>query len=87
MNILDFWELTPYEIGIVAKAYQDRMKYEYEQSITMAYMTAYWTNQWQSKRKPLSLDKILNTKKEEKVMTDKQMFEQVKKLNKLFGGE
>lgn len=79
--------MTPYEISLVAESYQHRMKSEYKQSVTLAYMTAYWTNQWQSKRKPPSLDKILEEKKEQKMMTDEQMFQKVQVLHKLFGGE
>lgn len=63
------------------------MKYEHEQRVTMAYMTAYWTNQWQSKKKPERLEKILNRKTETKCMTDNEMFNRVKLLHKALGGE
>ena len=38
-------------------------------------------------RKKIDIKKMLNIKKEKKVMTDEQMFNQVKVLNAVFGGK
>jgi hypothetical protein len=38
-------------------------------------------------RKKIDIKKMLSIKKEKKVMTDEEMFNQVKVLNAVFGGE
>ena len=81
---LDFWELTPYEISLVANSYAKRREEEAEERITLAYMNAMWSIQFLSKNKP-KLEKIL--KKRKKEMTDKEMLNQVRILNNLLGGE
>ncbi len=92
MDILSFWELTPFEFKLIVKAYKTKTQRQEEKEITLAYMTAYWVAQWFSKQKPPSLKKILaqgqkessNTKR---MMTGEEMFETVKKLHKALGGE
>lgn len=79
--------MTPYEFGLIIEAYAERKKEEQEDKIALAYMTARWTAQWFSKRKPKPLNEIISIKKEKKQMTDDQMLETAKALNKLFGGE
>ena len=49
-------------------------------------MTALWTAQWFSKRKPKPLDEILGIKPK-KEMSDEEMLAQVRNLNAIFGGE
>jgi len=58
--------------------------------ITVAYLNSMWTIQWLGKRhqQPRPLKEILaNIGKEKREMTDEEMFERVKALNALFGGE
>ena len=86
IDILSFWQLTPMEFGLIAGAKSRRMRLEQEERVTLAYMTALWTVQWQSKKKPNSLDSILGRDKKKK-MTDEEMLNQVKILQKTFGGE
>lgn len=50
-------------------------------------MTAMWAAQWFSKKKPEPLEKLLSRKPEKKTMTDEEMFQQVKLLHEMFGGE
>lgn len=53
-------------------------------------MNAAWTIQWLGKKSnhPRPLKEILGgIGKEKKVMTDEQMLEKVKTLNRIFGGE
>ncbi|GIW49207.1 MAG: hypothetical protein KatS3mg079_683 [Caloramator sp.] len=57
-----------------------------KKKIAIAYMTALWTAQWFSKKKPKPLDEILQIKTK-KQMTDEEMLAQVKNLNAIFGGE
>jgi hypothetical protein len=84
----EFWEITPYELNLKAKVYFRKQKQEYKDRLSLEYYNAMWTIQWLGKQHPEPLNKILdNLYKEKKVMTDKQMLEQARVLNKLFGGE
>ncbi len=85
MNLSDFWELTPYEFSIVMDGYTERIKAEQEERIALSYVTALWTAQWFSKRRPPKLNEII--KKETKKMTDDQMLNAVKALNIALNGE
>lgn len=82
MPISEFWEVTPYELSLVAEGYTDRRETEGKESMYQAYLISRWV--WQKK---IDIEKILEGKKEKKVMTDEQMLNQVKALNSLFGGE
>lgn len=88
----EFWEMTPLELNLIAKNYQEKKKSDFKEKLTLEYYNAYWTIQWLGKKseQPKPLEEILNNlyteKQEKKVMTDEQMLNQVKVLNKLFGG-
>ena len=94
ISILDFWELTPYELSIVVKSFNKRksdeieeykIKLENERMLLtiQAYQISRWV--WQ---KHVDIDKALNVKEEKKEpMTDDEMLSQIKVLNRLFGGE
>lgn len=60
----------------------DEKKLEQKTSIYQAYLISRWV--WQKK---VDIEKILNTEKRKKAMTDEQMLEKVKALNAIFGGE
>lgn len=74
--------MTPYELNITAKSYQKRNELRNKESMYQAYLISRWV--WQKK---IDIEKILNTGKQNQPMTDEQMLERVKALNKLFGGE
>lgn len=82
MSISEFWEITPYELSIVAKGYTTRQEVEGKERIYQAYLISRFV--WQKK---IDIEKILEVKKEKTVMTDEQMLANVKILNALFGGE
>lgn len=88
---LDFWQLTPFELGLMVKSYSVKMEAENQEKITLAYVNAYWNAQWMSgKSKPPTLEKLLNSNKPTKTkkpMTAEQMLERVKQLNAVFDGE
>lgn len=86
---LEFWELTPYELSLMVKAYAKRKEEESKEKITLAYLNAAWTIQWLGKKSnhPKPLKAILGENKHKKVMTDEEMLAQVKALNAMFGGE
>lgn len=92
LSFSEFWELTPYEFNLKVKNYYNKKKEQFKENIILAYLNAKWTIQWLGKKKdhPKPLDEILKEidwQKEKKIMTDEQMFVQVKVLNALFGGE
>lgn len=90
MPLSEFWEMTVYELNLVANNYNENKKQDYKDKLSLEYYNAMWTIQWLGKKsqQPEPLNKILdNLYKENKVMTDDQMFEQVKMLNRMFGGE
>lgn len=84
--INEFWEITPYEISLIIKAKNQAKEEETKEKIAVAYMTALWTAQWFSKKKPKPLDEILQIK-HKKQMSDEEMLAQVRNLNAIFGGE
>lgn len=82
--------MTPYELNIYAQTYNEKQQEEMKEKITLAYLNSMWTIQWLGKRhqQPKPLKEILkNVGREKKRMTDEQMFNQVKVLNAVFGGE
>jgi len=89
--VSEFWEMTPYELNVYAKAYFENKKNEFKEKLTLEYYNAMWTIQWLGKKSqhPEPLDKILENidKPKKKEMTDEDMLKQVMVLNKLFGGE
>lgn len=82
MTISEFWEVTPYELSLVAEGYNKRQEIEGKERIYQAYLISRFV--WQKK---IDIEKLLEDKKEKKIMTDEQMLNQVKALNSLFGGE
>lgn len=91
VSISEFWEITPYELNIIANSYAKKEKQKFEEKITLEYLNAMWTIQWLGKKsqQPKSLDKIIKDlyKTEKKEMTEDEILEQVKTLNRLFGGK
>jgi len=86
----EFWEMTPLELNIAVRHFREKQKQQYKEKIEIAYYNAMWTIQWLGKKEhhPKPLKEIIEgLYKEEKVMSDDEMLNQVKALNKLFGGE
>lgn len=86
---LEFWELTPFELALMFKAYTRKKEEDTKEKITMAYMSALWTAQWFGKKQnhPKPLKEILKGTELKKPMTDEEMLERVKVLNAILGGE
>lgn len=85
----EFWDMTPYELNLKARAYFDRQEREYKDKITLEYYNAMWTIQWLGKKsqQPKPLEKILDGLfKQKKIMTDDEMLAQAKMLNAMLGG-
>ncbi|KAF5047421.1 hypothetical protein DSECCO2_460520 [anaerobic digester metagenome] len=88
--VSEFWEMTLDELNLYAEIYFEKQKNEFKDKLSLEYYNAMWTIQWLGKKSehPEPLNKILeNLYKEKKIMTDEQMLEHVRALNKLFGGE
>lgn len=81
MSISEFWEVTPFELSLVVKGFNERQKANQKENVYQAYLISRWV--WQKK---VDIEKILEIKKEKKVMSSDQMLAQVKQLNALFGG-
>lgn len=86
---LEFWELTPFELSLMIKAYAKRKEEESKERLILTYLNSLWTIQWLGKKSnhPKSLKEILEGGKPKKIMTDEQMLEKVKILNAMLGGE
>ena len=82
--------MTPYELNLTARNYQEKQKNSFKEKLSLEYHNAMWTIQWLGKKtehpKPLQgiLDSLYEEKKKE--MIDEQMLNQVMVLNNLFGG-
>jgi PP-loop superfamily ATP-utilizing enzyme len=75
-------KLTPKVLNVYLNAYAENREIKQKENIYQAYLMSRFV--W---RKKIDIKKMLNIKKEKKVMTDEQMFNQVKVLNAVFGGE
>lgn len=78
----EFLKLTPKVLNIYLNAYAENMEIKQKENIYQAYLVSRFV--W---KKKIDIKKMLSIKKEKKVMTDEQMFNQVKVLNAVFGGE
>lgn len=89
MSISEFERIWPKEFFLYVQGYNERKEEEAKEKIVQAYLTAQWTHQFIfGKRKPPSLDKILNqTTNTKKQMTVEDMLAEVKRLNAMFGGK
>lgn len=90
MPISEFWDITPFELNIVAESYSSRKKLDvelqYKMLQKMLTVQAYQISRWVWAKK-LDIKAILNNMEPKKKMTDNEMLEKVKVLNMLFGGE
>jgi hypothetical protein len=87
--VSEFWEMTLDELNLYAEMYFDKQEKEFKQKLSLEYWNAMWTIQWLGRKSqhPRPLDEILDSLyKEKEMMTDEEMLNQVKVLNRLFGG-
>jgi len=89
ITLSEFWEMTLDELNLYAEIYFEKQKNAFKEKVTLEYWNAMWTIQWLGRKnqQPKPLNTILeNMYEEKKVMSDLEMLEQVKLLNKMFGG-
>jgi hypothetical protein len=82
MDIREFWEITPSELFLKVKAYQNKLKRNEQLNIYNAYLSAYW----QRVKKMPSLKEVFESKDEKKQSSAEELFEKVKQLNAKLGG-
>jgi hypothetical protein len=82
LDILTFWELTPYEFSLVVDSYLKKTKQESDERWSQAYAIA----SWQRAKKMPSLESVIGKQTTKKEMSDSEMLRVVMALNKAFGG-
>lgn len=83
ISISDYDEMTPYELSLFARIYNEKQQRDNEEKLTLVWLGEYWHR---VKKLP-SLNEALGKKDEpKKQMTDDEMLEMVRKLNAKFGG-
>ena len=85
ISIVDFWEITPFELDIWAKGYSKRIEMENDINTRNNAYQAYLISRWVWAKK-VDIKKYLKTDNKPKIMTDMEMLRKVKELNALFGG-
>ena len=76
--------MTPYELSLYAKDYIEQEKEKLEFEVYKAYLTAAWVSRWVWQKRIPKFEDII--RKRNKKMTPEQMFQQVKVLNAILGG-
>lgn len=80
--------MTPVELNICARAYGEHRKAEQKIAQANIYSLAALIRPMVWAKRPPSYDQVYPDKeKKQKEMTDEQMYDMVKSLNALFGGE
>lgn len=74
--------MTPYELNLHIEAYNECMKFEQEERITAAYLTALWGRV----RKMPKLKDVLK-RQQTKSQTPEQMLAKIRAMNAAMGGE
>lgn len=84
MKPCEFWELTPKEFKIVLEVYADKQRERYNDLIYVAWHV----EAFQRQKKLPKLSELIKTKKTKKqIQTDEDMFNVVKSINSMYGGE
>lgn len=83
ISLQDYNEMTPYELNLAVEAHRKNLIHRQEESIASAWLGEYFHRQ--KKLKKLD-DYLPKENKPKRIMTDQEMYEQVLKLNALFGG-
>jgi hypothetical protein len=84
ISLSEYDEMTPYELSVFARVFNEKQKHEQEEKLTLVWLGE---NLHRAKKLP-TLDKLLGkgSTPVKKHMTDDEMLEMVKKLNAQFGG-
>ena len=82
MSIPEFWDITPHELNLKINAYGKRQKEQQDAMLIQAFLISRWV--W---KKRVNIKKLISEEKPKGPMTDDEMLEQVKRLNRMLGGE
>jgi hypothetical protein len=86
ISLSEYNELTPHELNLIVDVYGDKMKMEYEQDVTVAFIGEYFHRVEKLERK--ILDGMLGkTEESPKQMSDMEMLIHVHQLNAALGGK
>ena len=84
----EFYYMTIAELGFIFSDYAEKMKFENENKVQLAIITAYYTAAFERKKKlPKLKDCLIKTEKTKVLQTENQMFETIKMINAMYGGE
>lgn len=78
--------MTPHELNLIIVEKTEKAKIDSERDLLNAYMTAYFHRVDKLETFDTYLNKVEKTKEKRKEMTNDEMLEKVKQLNRLFGG-
>jgi hypothetical protein len=78
----DYEEMTPYELSLHIQVFNEKRIQEDKDKIALVHLGEYLHR---TKKLP-TLKQLLNLSEKKEAMSDDEMFEQVKKLNAMFGG-
>ena len=95
LSYSEILEITPYELTLFVEAYKEKQKTEFEEKITLSYLTAMWAAQWFSEEQPERLDKIIEKIRAASVEegedneeeAQRRLIEQLRFLNSALGGK
>jgi hypothetical protein len=83
LDLMTFWELTPFEFSLVVNAYIEKEKQKEKDRLAQTYLGA----AWQRAKKLPNFKKLLGMEQPQKKMTNEEMLLKVKQLNAAFGGD
>ncbi|MGG3307320.1 hypothetical protein ABER23_07825 [Paenibacillus lautus] len=83
LSLSEYNGMTPHELNLFIKGYNDRLIRDNKEGLTLAYLTAAWGR---TKKLP-DLKKILKEDTSNKQQTAEEMLNIVKQLNAVFGGK
>ncbi|MCL2225644.1 MAG: hypothetical protein FWB96_11820 [Defluviitaleaceae bacterium] len=83
----EFWDMTPRELNIYAKGYGERVRKEFEHRHNCAIVTAYLASRWVwAKRANVKKYLAGEATKQQKIMTDAELFSAVQAFHAQFSG-
>lgn len=88
MDLNTYENFTPYEINIIAQELNEKEQIKIENKLHLAITQSYYTEAFHRTKKLKPLSKYLNKmSQKKKQQTDSDIFEIVKLLNKMYGGD
>lgn len=83
ISLRDYDEMTPHELNMHIEEYAAAQEGKQQNELALAWINAYL----QRVKKMPKLKEITGKQLQKKKMTDEEMLEQIRALNKIFGGK